>query len=169
MRFRYFHRPHRGREIAARGHPVPDLIQIAPQILRELLDRAAIHSRRALIGLDLLPCPHTSHFEISNDFPDDFSSSTRLLPGLRLVDRTNTATDDPAPSLRPHYRSFVTTTGRSAGESRTGTRSLTVSAAWDTPFLHPCWAQLSGPAFPRSTRKQQIRLASPPCRAPPGQ
>ena len=57
MRFRYFHRPHRGREIAARGHPVPDLIQIAPQILRELLYRAAIHSRRALIGLDLLPCP----------------------------------------------------------------------------------------------------------------
>src|ERR1017187_7467123 len=34
-----------------------------------------------------------------------------------LTERT-TATDDPAPSLRPHYRGFITTTGRSASAPR---------------------------------------------------
>src|SRR5450631_4125978 len=32
---------------------------------------------------------HTSHFEISNGLPDDFSSPTQLLPEQRPVDRTN--------------------------------------------------------------------------------
>ena len=39
------------------------------------------------------------------------------------VDRTNTATDDPAPSLHPHYRSFPTTTSRSASRTRNGTHT----------------------------------------------
>ena len=37
------------------------------------------------------------------------------------------------PSLHSHYRSFVTTTNRSASAPRIGTRSLAVSATWDTP------------------------------------
>lgn len=45
----------------------------------------------------------------------------------------NTVTNDPAPSLHPHYRGFVTTTSRSASRSRVGTRPLAVSAAWGTP------------------------------------
>src|SRR5665647_3503881 len=44
----------------------------------------------------------TSHLEISNDFPADFSPSMQLLPDSRPVDRTNNATDDPAPWLHPH-------------------------------------------------------------------
>ena len=55
MRFRYFHRFHRGREIGARRHPVPDLIQVVLQILLEFRQRHPVHPRRALIGLHLLP------------------------------------------------------------------------------------------------------------------
>src|SRR5262245_51613375 len=40
-----------------------------------------------------------------------------------LVDRTNTATDDPAPSLGSHYRNLVTTTSRSASAPRNGTHT----------------------------------------------
>src|SRR6266705_6496494 len=35
MRFRYFHRPHRGREVTPRGHPIPYLVAIIPQIRLE--------------------------------------------------------------------------------------------------------------------------------------
>ena len=54
MRLRYFHRPHRRWEVTPRGHPVPDLVQVALQILLERLDRAPVHTRRPSIGLDLL-------------------------------------------------------------------------------------------------------------------
>ena len=46
--------------------------------------------------------PTPPSLEISNGFPDDFSLSIKFLPDTRLVDRTNNATDDPAPSLHPH-------------------------------------------------------------------
>ena len=52
-------RLHRRRKVRARGHPVPDLIQVAPQILFEILDRAPIHPGRALVSLDsLVRLPH---------------------------------------------------------------------------------------------------------------
>ena len=45
----------------------------------------------------------TSHFEISNDLPDDFSSPIQTPPEPQApVDRTNTATDDLTPWLHPH-------------------------------------------------------------------
>ena len=56
MRFRYFHRAYRRREKASRGHPVPDLIEIALQILLEVLDGASVHARCPFIRLDSLPC-----------------------------------------------------------------------------------------------------------------
>jgi hypothetical protein len=49
------HRAHRGRKVGARRHPVPDLVQIVLQVLVEVGDALAIHSRRALILLDLEP------------------------------------------------------------------------------------------------------------------
>jgi hypothetical protein len=48
-----------------------------------------------------------------------------------------TTLDGPAPSLHPHYRSFITTTNRSASTPRVGTQHLTVSAAWCSPSHHP--------------------------------
>jgi hypothetical protein len=59
MRFRYFHRFDRRREVAARGHPVPDLIQITSQIGLEVLDRLLVHPWSAFIGFDFQPgVPH---------------------------------------------------------------------------------------------------------------
>lgn len=42
--------------------------------------------------------------------------------------------NEPAPSLHPDYRGFITTTGRSVSVCRFGTQRLTVSAAQRTPF-----------------------------------
>jgi hypothetical protein len=49
---RYRYGLNRRREVAPRGHPVPQLEQIVLQILLVLLDRAPIDARRALVGLD---------------------------------------------------------------------------------------------------------------------
>src|SRR5674476_77367 len=61
---------------------------------------------------DSLPSLRSSH-------PLHFGSDllTRLLPGQRLVARAKQITDEPAPSLRFHYRSFSATTSRSASVS----------------------------------------------------
>ena len=59
-------------------------------------------------------------------------------PRELLVDRTNTATNDPAPSLRPHYRSLSATTSRSASVPRDGTQPLAASAPLgDLPLTRP--------------------------------
>ena len=52
-RFRYLHRPHRRREIPPRGHPIPELVEIAFQVRFKLLDRFLVDTRRAPVGLDL--------------------------------------------------------------------------------------------------------------------
>src|SRR6266511_1761481 len=54
MRLRYFHRPHRRWEVTPRGHPVPDLVQVALQIFLERLDRVFVYIWRFSIVLDLL-------------------------------------------------------------------------------------------------------------------
>src|SRR3974377_1441288 len=55
MVFRYLHRPHRPREVAARGHPVPQLVEVVPQLAGEHGDADGIHARCTAIGPDLLP------------------------------------------------------------------------------------------------------------------
>jgi hypothetical protein len=117
----------------------PELIATPPalldalQILYRLLSRSVSNAARCtpstpgapLFALTFWYACQTSHFEISNGFADDFSSFMQLLPGPHRapVDRTNTATDDPAPSLHPYYRSFSTTTSRSASAPRNGTHT----------------------------------------------
>ena len=130
MRFRDLHRPHRRREVAT---PTTSDSRSCTDCLFRSFSNSSIdlpvHPGAPLFALTFSHASHTSHFEISNDLPDDFSSSTRLLPDhARLIERT-TATNDPAPSLHPHYRSFTTTTSRSASAPRDGTQPLTVSAA----------------------------------------
>src|ERR1035438_8236238 len=55
MRLRDHHRPHRWRKVGARAHPIPDLVEVIPQISLELLQRLPIHSRSTLVLLDLPP------------------------------------------------------------------------------------------------------------------
>src|SRR5215813_789534 len=51
-RFRDLHRFHRRREVRARRHPVPDLVQIPVPVCLKLADRLLIDARRALVRLD---------------------------------------------------------------------------------------------------------------------
>ena len=90
-----------------------------------------------LFSLTLLYASHTSHFDISNDLSFGPDLPTRFLPEHRLVARASKTTDEPAPSLHPHYRDFITNTGRSASKRRIGTQHLTVSAAWRAPSYRP--------------------------------
>jgi hypothetical protein len=54
VRFRYLHRPHRGRKVGSRRHPVPDLVQVALEIGLELGEGLLVHPGCALILFDLL-------------------------------------------------------------------------------------------------------------------
>jgi hypothetical protein len=130
------HRPHRRWEVAARRHPIPDLVEVAPQICLERLDRAAVHPRCAPVGLhSLVGLPHLP--------PGD---RKRLVLGRLMVHSTppgvagcpnEPTTDGPAPWLHPHYGGFPATTGRSASRPRNGTQRLAVAAAWRAPCRHP--------------------------------
>jgi hypothetical protein len=80
-----------------------------------------------------------------------------------LIERP-TATDDPAPWLHPHYRSFTATTSRSASTTRDGTHALTVSAAWDTPSRPPIGTDSIGSCLLtfHAEAADQARVASMP-------
>src|ERR1019366_5864044 len=88
-----------------------------------------------LLALTRQYVSHTSHFEISNDFPCDTDLPTPPCQELWLIEQTTL--DGPAPSLHPHYRGFITTTNRSASTPRVGTQHLAVSAAWCSSSYHP--------------------------------
>src|SRR5450755_3342725 len=49
---RYLDRPHRRRDVAPRGHPVPDLVEVPPKVCLERLDRLLVDTRSSLVGLD---------------------------------------------------------------------------------------------------------------------
>ena len=130
---RDLHRAHRGRKVGARRHPVPDLVQVPLEIPLEVLDTLPVHSRGTSIRPDFLP--RLLDFPLRNierlDLRLQLAHPTP--PGAPPVDVINSVTSDPAPSLRPHYKGLTTTTGRSAGRTRIGTRPLTVAAARGTP------------------------------------
>ena len=124
MILRYLHRPHRAREIAARAHPVPQLVEVVPLRAAELGDADGVHARRSVVGPDLLP-------RLVNEALVDLKRlhlrrsvrpSAPPLEGLTSGDLTC-----PAPSLQPHYRTFIATTSRSAPVPRIGTLPLAVS------------------------------------------
>src|SRR5674476_1207422 len=72
----------------------------------------------------------TSHLEISNDFPADFSLSMQLLPDTFAVDpRTTPQMTLPLRSTpTAPSRDFSATTNRSASTPQIGTQSLTGSS-----------------------------------------
>src|SRR5450759_3616434 len=120
MRLGYFHRPHRGREVTPRRHPIPDPVQTVLQVLLELLDRAPVHSRRTLIGLDLLP--GLPYFPLRNlkrlACRLQFAHATPS--GQFPVDRTNKPRmTSPLGSARTaSSRNFTATTSQAAGAPR---------------------------------------------------
>src|SRR6478735_4676594 len=169
MRLGYLHRTHRRRKVAPRRHPVPDLIRLFCRSASNAPIDTSSTPGAPLFALTFSHASWTAHFEISNGLPGDFNSFTRLLPNPHgfAVDLTNTVTNDPAPSLHPHYRGFPTTTSRSASRTRNGTHTRTRA----TPSRPPAKTEraVSTPAFSCFMQKPQTGLASPPCRTPPGQ
>src|SRR5271169_5745793 len=137
MRFRYLYRLHRRWKIRPRGHPIPDLIQVSPQILLEALHRHAIHPGGPFIGLN--PPVRLPHQLLR--YRKRLVLLTRLAhsspPRIPSGCSREQTLDEPAPSLRSRYRSFVTTTSRSAGGLRIGTQHLTISVARCAPSRHP--------------------------------
>ena len=102
------------------------------KISLEVRNRLSVYSSRSLVGLHLL--------EGFPDFPFGDVERLCLVHGLLplpvgsvgLWPRLNNA----APSLQPHYRAFITTTGCSVPVLRIGTLILAVLAACDSLPLH---------------------------------
>ena len=173
MIFRYLHAPHRTREIAPRAHPVPQLVQVIPQLLCEQADADRVHARRPVIGPDLLPRLHDEalvdlkrlHLGLG---PGPWLLPLRVGPGLTLVCT--------APSLQPHYRTFTATTSRPVPVPRLGTLPLAVSAARGPPSRGQqgtlallTWPSLSGRQVLLFHASARDELTPPLHRAPPGQ
>ena len=131
MILRYLNGSHRPGEIAPRGHPIPQLVEVVHLVGCEIVDAHSVHARRCTVRSDLLP-------RLENKTLRNFKrlqllllrSICRLLP--RRVD-LQTTLNCPAPSLRPHYRALTATTGRSAPVPRVGTLALAVFAACGSP------------------------------------
>ena len=131
MIFRYLNRSHRPREIAPRGHPIPQLVEVVHLLGREIVDAHSVHTRRSTVRSDLLP--RLEHETLRNFKRLQLlllRSICRFLP--RRVD-LQTTLNCPTPSLRPHYRALTATTGRSAPVPRIGTLALAVFAACGSP------------------------------------
>src|SRR5262249_52062519 len=139
--------------------PVPELVEVARKVGLELRNRLSIHSSRSLVGLHTL--------EGLPDFP--FRNLERLclvhrllpLPVGRWPRLNNTA-----PSLRPHYRTFLTTTGCSAPVLRVGTLALAVGAACSFSFHALGVTEQQVLTF---RTKAWSSFAPPTCRMPLGQ
>ena len=131
MILRYLNGSHRPREIAPRGHPIPQLVEVVHLVGCEIVDAHSVHARRCTVRSDLLP-------RLENETLRNFKrlqllllrSICRLLP--RRVD-LQTTVNCPTPSLGPHYSALTATTSRSAPVPRIGTRPLAVSAACGSP------------------------------------
>ena len=172
MIFRYLHAPHRPREIAPRAHPVPQPVQIIPQLFLKQANANRVHARRAVVGPDLLPRPVNEALVYLKRLHLRLGPRPRLLPwrvgpGLTLVCT--------APSLQPHYRTFLATTSRPAPVPRLGTLPLAVSAARGPPSRSQAgsppvpWPPLSGRQVLLFRTSARDELTPPLHRAPPGQ
>src|SRR6266516_8004804 len=172
MIFRYLHAPHRTREIAPRAHPVPQLVEIVPQLFLKQADADRVHARRPVIGPDLLPRLHDEALADLKRPHLGLGSLPRLLP-LRVGPRMTPVRT--APSLQPHYRTFTATTSRPAPVPRPGTLPLAVPAACGPPSRGQCrfapvtWPSPSGRQVLLFHASARNELTPPLHRAPPGQ
>ena len=171
MRLRDLHRLHRGREVASPRTSGSRSCTGFPSDPSRTPRATAHPPRRALVGLHLLiRLPHRPlrnierlawRFQLAHAAPpglpvDSNEQQPRMTRPLRSTPITGAS-----PLLRagpPAHPATVLS-------------SLAVSAARRAPSRPPARSRGGsvGSAFSRSTRKPQTRLASPPCRTPPGQ
>src|SRR5262245_40203168 len=113
--------PHRRRKVTPRRQPVPEFVEVVLEISLKLRNRLPVYSSRSLIGLHTL--------EGLPDFPFGDLERLCLVHGLPFPVGQWPRLNNAAPSLQPHYRTFITTTGCSAPVLRIGTLALAVGAA----------------------------------------
>ena len=98
MILRYLNRSHRPREVAPRGHPIPQLVEVVHLVGCEIVDAHSVHARRCTVRSDLLP--RLEHETLPNFKRPQLlllRSICRFLP--RTVD-LQTTLNCPAPSPR---------------------------------------------------------------------
>ena len=171
MRLRYLHRLHRRREV--RCPTTSDS--------RSCTDCSSDRSRTPrcdcpstpgapLFALTFSQASQTSHFEISNGLPGDFSSPIELLPDTaRLIERTSHGRPGPFAPPPITGASPLLRAGPPARPASvlSPSRCLPLGAL---PLARPAaGGQYRDTPSPRSARKPQTGLTSPPCRTPPGQ
>src|SRR5674476_1401277 len=117
----------------------------------------------------------TSHLEISNDFPADFSLSMQLLPDTFPVDpRTTPQMTRPLRSTpTAPSRDFSATTNRSASTPQIGTQSLTGSSPLRTlplgaPNIRDASTRACLPTFPARAADQTHDAYMPDTARPVG-
>ena len=76
---RYLDEPHRRREVGARRHPIPDLVEVVLQVRLERRQRLAIHARSATVRFTRWYASQTSCFGITYGFASGTGSSHRWL------------------------------------------------------------------------------------------
>src|SRR5262249_18100261 len=122
---------------------VPELVEVARKVGLELRNRLSVYASRPLVGLHTL--------EGFPDFPFGDLERLCLVHGLLPFPvgpwpRPNNA----APSLQPHYRSFIVTTGCSAPPLRFSIIALTIG---DVCVLSLHAVGVTKHRFSRSVRK----------------
>ena len=111
---RNFHLLHRRREIRARRHPVPQLVEIPRPVLLENCDGFIVNACSTPVGLDLLVClPNRA-----------FRNYIRLCRVLAAPPRFRVGSfarlDNAVPSLPARYERFIATMNSSAPRSGVG-------------------------------------------------
>ena len=138
----YGYRTHWWREIAPRGHAIPDLVEVIFQLLLKICNRLRIHSGRSLVCF--YPLKRLPNHPFGN--LKRLCLIHRFLPFL--VDQVIAGQDNPfAPSP---LQDFITTTGCSAPVLRIGTLTLV-----GLPLEFLPWHRSD--RFPRSTQEPESR------------
>jgi len=152
----------------ARGHPVPDPIEIVLQN-RTRTPRASPRRHPVhLVAFTPLKGFHTS-VEISNDFPDDFSSPSGSSQAFaQLTDRTQPQMTKPFAPPPPRPAGASSLCGPVRGGPRIGTRSLAVQSLGHSS-RHPTRGQYRGNPSTFRARAADQAQRRPTCRTPPGQ
>src|SRR5712691_13395399 len=130
--FRDLDRLHGRRHVAPRAEPIPELVEVPRQVRLERLDRRLVDTGSSLVGLHPQPRLPEQPLRNRKRLALRLQLAHRLLPRDRGWPLNKPGW--PAPFAPPALPGLTATTGRSAPVPRIGTRPLTVSAAWGSPF-----------------------------------
>jgi hypothetical protein len=140
---RYADRADRQGQGTPRRHPVPNLLQMVLEVPLNVCPRRGVHSRRALLGLDVLRCP--PHRGLGHH--QRLDCVHRRLPWRVDLCRQ---LSDPGPSLPRHDSGVLAPTPWSVPAPRHGTQSLVGRPLASRPAHR-------GARFPRATQKPMSR------------